>query len=269
MSSLIHSYYESGVQDQDDKTKRLYICKLCKIKGVHKQIKCTNTTTSNLITHLQCQMHVKEYEEYLDKIKQKENENITPSKRAVKRLRYESPAEYNNSPYNQSQITSSILCSPKYSNSSVKQKERYVHILIIFSSFKRFYIFRYNRLLKMLVRCMLPLSLVENNGFQEFESYLDPSFKIPTRKTVKLTGIPTLKDLVFNKMKDLLKNVEFQNVLVDGWSDNTARPFNGYVCQGIDSDWNLLTIPIDFRHMKGNLRKLLKINSNLYLLLFN
>jgi hypothetical protein len=52
-------------------------------------------------------------------------------------------------------------------------------------------------------------------------------------------------------MKNLIAEIEYRNISVDGWSDSTARPFNGYVCQGIDSDWNLLTLPIEFKHMKG------------------
>jgi len=38
---------------------------------------------------------------------------------------------------------------------------------------------------------------------------------------------------------------------VDGWSDRTNRYFNGYVGQGINSNWELLTIPIAFEHVVG------------------
>ena len=67
MSSLIHNYYEAGVVDEKDKSKRSYLCKLCNAKGITKHIKCTNTTTSNLISHLQSQLHAQEYEDYLQK----------------------------------------------------------------------------------------------------------------------------------------------------------------------------------------------------------
>jgi hypothetical protein len=43
----------------------------------------------------------------------------------------------------------------------------------------------------MLVSSMLPLSLVENQSFKEFINYWHPSLKMPTRKTVKSTGVPT------------------------------------------------------------------------------
>jgi hypothetical protein len=30
------------------------------------------------------------------------------------------------------------------------------------------------------------------------------------------------------------------------------RGFNGYIAQGIDDDWELQTIPIEFENMTGN-----------------
>jgi hypothetical protein len=78
MSSLKHNYYEAGVVVEKDKSKRSYLWKLCNAKKITKYIRCTNTTTSNLISHLQSQLHAKEYEDYLQKIQDKENE--TPFK---------------------------------------------------------------------------------------------------------------------------------------------------------------------------------------------
>ena len=99
---------------------------------------------------------------------------------------------------------------------------------------------------------MLPLWIVESNGFKEFINYMDPSFNMPTRKTLKSSGVPSLKEMVLIKLKENLKNVEFPNMSVDGWSDATVRSFNGYICQGIDNDWNLVTLPVDFRNFEGN-----------------
>jgi hypothetical protein len=88
---------------------------------------------------------------------------------------------------------------------------------------------------------MLLLWLVESDSFKEFINYIDPSFNIPTRKTVKNTGISSLKEMVLVKLRDNLKNVEFPNMSVGGLSDATVRSFYCYVCQGIDTDWKLVT----------------------------
>ena len=113
---------------------------------------------------------------------------------------------------------------------------------------------------------MLPLSLVENKGFKEFINYIDPSFLMPTRKTIKTTGVPALKEIVFSKLKNQLQTIQFPNMSVDGWSDATARAFKGYVCQGIDDEWNLLTIPVDFRPLKGKISLNQKIKNYYFIL---
>ena len=51
---------------------------------------------------------------------------------------------------------------------------------------------------------------------------------MPTRKTIRDTGVPELKDLVSTKVENFLKTIEYPNMSVDGWSDDTLRSFNGY-----------------------------------------
>ena len=103
----------------------------------------------------------------------------------------------------------------------------------------------------MLIKCMLPLSIVEREGFKEFINYIDPSFVMPTRKTIKDSGIPNLKDVVHSKIKKLLETIEFPSMSVDGWSDATMRSFNGYICQGVDENWDLQTFSVDFKPVTG------------------
>ena len=103
----------------------------------------------------------------------------------------------------------------------------------------------------MLVRCMLPISLVENKGFKEYILYMDPSFSMPTRSRIKDTGLPDLKINVCFKIKEILSKIKWLNTSIDGWTDATMRSFNGYVAQGIDDEWNLQTIPIAFEYVKG------------------
>ena len=96
------------------------------------------------------------------------------------------------------------------------------------------------------------VSLVETEGFRDFIYKFDPSFTMPTRKTIKSSIVPSLKEIVFLNLKKMLKTVQFPNISVDGWSDVTARPFNGYTCQGIDDEWKLRTMSVDFRSLTGN-----------------
>jgi hypothetical protein len=64
MSALIYQYYEEGVEKNG---KTSYACKLCKALGVNKSY--FSETTSNLISHLQSNVHKAEYKIYLEKKK--------------------------------------------------------------------------------------------------------------------------------------------------------------------------------------------------------
>ena len=103
----------------------------------------------------------------------------------------------------------------------------------------------------MVIKCCLPLSIVERNGFREFVHYLDPSFQIPTRFKLKATEFKKLRDRVDNKNRSILESIEHPNISTDGWTDGSLRSFNGYVAQGIDHNWVMQTIPIDFVNVKG------------------
>ncbi len=50
-SAHIYSFYEEGKAIEGDKKNRMFVCKLCKAKGIDKRIK--GATTSNFISHLQ------------------------------------------------------------------------------------------------------------------------------------------------------------------------------------------------------------------------
>lgn len=89
------------------------------------------------------------------------------------------------------------------------------------------------------------------SGFRDFVEHLDPCFKMPTRKTVKETGLRDMYTVVNGKIKDVLKTISHLNISVDGWSDPILRSFNGYTVQGIDNEWNLINIPIGFQHVEG------------------
>jgi len=79
---------------------------------------------------------------------------------------------------------------------------------------------------------MLPVQLVEKDGFREFMNYLEPSFRIPTRHKLKTTDLPNLKTSIENKIRLELAQFDSLNVSLDGWSDAILRSFNGYVVQG-------------------------------------
>ena len=79
---------------------------------------------------------------------------------------------------------------------------------------------------------MLPISIVEKEGFKEYVSYLNPSFTIPTRHRIKETGLPALRTHVNLKLMSILLALKSVNISVDGWTNPIFRCFFGYSAQG-------------------------------------
>ncbi len=67
------------------------------------------------------------------------------------------------------------------------------------------YSFRLYKMASMLVKCMLPISHVENKGFRENINYIDPSFTMPSRQRIKETALPKLKAMCTEKIKKMPK----------------------------------------------------------------
>jgi hypothetical protein len=57
------------------------------------------------------------------------------------------------------------------------------------------------KLANMLVKCCLPLSLAEHEGFREFCECLESSYKPPVRKTIKHSILPDMRKEVEKKIK--------------------------------------------------------------------
>jgi len=59
---------------------------------------------------------------------------------------------------------------------------------------------------KMIIKCMLPISIIENPDFREYHHSLDKDFELPSIKTLK-KNILNLASVTKEKVKVLLKDV--------------------------------------------------------------
>jgi hypothetical protein len=107
-----------------------------------------------------------------------------------------------------------VSMQPKFKVDGVMQQERLLKIV------------------KMIIKCMLPISIVENKGFKEYINYIDSSFHMPCVQTVRDSGLNVLNQLVVDKINARLNSISSLSTSLDLWSDATLRPFNGLICQG-------------------------------------
>ncbi len=79
----------------------------------------------------------------------------------------------------------------------------------------------------LLVRCGLPLSIVDNTGFRKFLSDMDPKFLVPCRQTVTYSVLPTMKEAKQKKLRGLLDTCHHLAITADIWTDRRSHAFLG------------------------------------------
>ncbi|XP_063218417.1 zinc finger BED domain-containing protein 4-like [Bacillus rossius redtenbacheri] len=84
-----------------------------------------------------------------------------------------------------------------------------------------------------------PLCIVENKGFRQLISKLEPRYTIPTRKTFSQKIIPEMYEKVRDKVVSQLKVVEFIGVTTDMWSSSSNDDYMSLTLHYMDTCFNL------------------------------
>ena len=250
MTAVIYDYFEKGLkskpnekkntqevqlEEEEDTAKNssinqqnlFYQCKHCK-----KFYSAAIISNANLHKHLKTHREV--YEDYLSKSVASPRPKTSAQYRKLDspnpRRKFLPGSPVSNQPRLDFGL---VTMSPKYKKNSTIQSSRLLCLI------------------KMFVRLMLPLSLIQSEAFRDFMKVFDPSFNVPAKETVKNTGLSRFIDTVDQKVRCLLDSIEWLNISMDGWSDVAVRCYNGYVAQGICNDWKLHTICIGFKYTPG------------------
>lgn len=103
----------------------------------------------------------------------------------------------------------------------------------------------------LIVRCNLPLNIVENPGFRDFMK--DCCFKCEpiSTKNVKRNVIPSITNDMYQKIHETLKNIDNISLTIDGWSDRRCRSFLGITCHFIDQKMMSHAYLLDFVRFKS------------------
>lgn len=169
--SFVYSFYSEPelVTNKLNKEQYRYKCLICAPNLNNKGIITVDIgKCRNLRSHLQSQGHENAYSELLAKEQERDKSIDSPIQIKTPKKR-----KLDFTPNNTPELTpKSFFSQVKYSKTSLIQKERT------------------NQLTKMVIKCCLPLSIIENEGFKEYLNILDPSFNIPSRITIRNNIIP-------------------------------------------------------------------------------
>ena len=103
----------------------------------------------------------------------------------------------------------------------------------------------------LIIKCNLPLSLVENPAFRDFMKECSARWEPMSTKKLKNVIIASFKEKVRTIIYQTLQKVSDLSLTIDGWSDRRGRGFLGITCHFIDDKMIPQAYLIDFVRMKS------------------
>ncbi|KAM4557777.1 E3 SUMO-protein ligase ZBED1-like [Odontesthes bonariensis] len=117
------------------------------------------------------------------------------------------------------------------------------------------------RIVNMIVKDMLPLSVADGEGFRELMGFIEPGYRIPSRKTFT----NRLEQQYAEKKAELKEKLASADVALttDCWTALTTESYITVTCHYIEEDWQvksavLLTESFSDKHTADNLAEKLK-----------
>jgi hypothetical protein len=111
-----------------------------------------------------------------------------------------------------------------------------------------------NGLVDMVAECMLPLSVVESNGFRQFMSLLDPKFDVPSRRTVTrnlTSSLQSMKSAISDDLQQIMSIDERHSQIhatIDLWSSRAMDPIIGVRFHYMDEKFKIHVRTVAFKH---------------------
>ncbi|CAH1115658.1 unnamed protein product [Psylliodes chrysocephalus] len=108
-----------------------------------------------------------------------------------------------------------------------------------------------DKLLELIAKDIQPFSVVEDTGFRDFCHALNPSYVLPSRKTLSKTLIPAKYLDTLNKTKGVVSNVESVTITTDLWSSRNNDSYMGVTGHFIDANYVVKSVLLDIFLFKG------------------
>ena len=107
-----------------------------------------------------------------------------------------------------------------------------------------------NRLCQWIISASLPLSLVNNDYFQEFIHHLNPQFRIPCDKTIKVRIFEEHHHAV-NHLRSLInRTAESISLTTDLWTSRAQESYIGITASWLSNDFQLCSVTLDVRELR-------------------
>lgn len=103
----------------------------------------------------------------------------------------------------------------------------------------------------LIVKCCLPISLVDNESFRAFLTSMDPKFVPPCRQTVTYSLLPQMLQQQQAKVRGILDTCTDVSLTADIWTDRTMHAFLAVTAHAF-SNGNASSLLLAFRSFQGS-----------------
>ncbi|PIK52482.1 putative zinc finger BED domain-containing protein 1-like [Apostichopus japonicus] len=93
-----------------------------------------------------------------------------------------------------------------------------------------------NLLVEMVAKDALPVSFIEGDGFRALMKAMEPSYVIPSRKTISALLKAKYEEKKATLVTDLEK-IAFVSVTTDCWTSRSSEGYMTVTAHGLDGDW--------------------------------
>ena len=98
---------------------------------------------------------------------------------------------------------------------------------------------------------MLPIRIVEKEGFKTLVKKLDPRYELPTRKYMSKKAIPDLYSVTRQFVQSQIGTTEFFAATTDIWSSSTMEPYLSHTLH-FSEDWQLKNYCLKMLYLPQN-----------------
>ena len=100
---------------------------------------------------------------------------------------------------------------------------------------------------------MLPIRIVEKEGFKTLVKKLDPWYELPTRKYMSKKAIPDLYSVMRESVKSQISTADVFAATTDIWSSSsTMEPYLSYTLHHISEDWRMKNHCLEMLYLPQN-----------------
>lgn len=106
-----------------------------------------------------------------------------------------------------------------------------------------------DKLMKLFSVDFQPFSIVEDEGFKEFVSALNPSYQIPSRHVISKTYVPAQYEQCKNSCKEVVQNVKAVCITTDTWTSVNTQSFLSVTAHFINSNFEFNSMLLECSEM--------------------